>query len=111
MLVKIFQDTEQDVLDWAEARNLIEGSNPHSQMLKLMEELGELAGGIAKSNEALIVDSFGDILVVLTILSAQLGYDLEKCFSLAYEEIRHRKGKMVEGVFVKEEDLGEHLHH
>ena len=31
--------------------------------------------------------------------------DCEECFELAYQEIKDRKGKMVDGSFVKEEDL------
>lgn len=90
---------------WAIDRNLVEGSNPHAQMLKMMEELGELAGGIAKGKREVVVDSVGDVLVVLTILCAQLGISMEECFTAAYIEIKDRKGKMVDGVFVKEEDL------
>ena len=34
-------------------------------------------------------------------------YDLtvEECLRAAYEEIKDRKGKMVNGVFVKQEDI------
>lgn len=88
---------------WAEDRNLIKGSNPQAQMLKLLEEAGELASGIAKGNQELIVDSVGDVLVVLTILCKQLEIDIHECYRTAYNEIKDRKGKMVDGVFVKEE--------
>ncbi len=72
-------------------------------MLKLTEELGELAGAIAKSKEHEVVDAIGDCVVVLTILAAQSGITIEECISKAYDEIKDRKGKMVNGVFVKEE--------
>ncbi len=45
-----------------------EGSKPEKQYVKLIEEYGELARGIAKKNEALIKDSIGDTLVVCIIL-------------------------------------------
>jgi hypothetical protein len=35
----------------------------------------------------------------------QLGLDVEKCIASAYDEIKDRKGRMINGVFVKEEDL------
>jgi NTP pyrophosphatase (non-canonical NTP hydrolase) len=98
---------EKDVLVWAEARNLIEGSNPQAQFVKLAEEFGELASGICKNNQALTEDSIGDMMVVLTIICAQLDIDLQTCFGMAYDEIKDRKGRMIDGVFVKEADLNE----
>lgn len=74
-------------------------------MVKLLEELGELANGINKERQEQIIDSIGDVYVVLTILSMQLDLDIEECIATAYEEIKDRKGKMIDGVFVKEEDL------
>lgn len=91
------------VEQWAEDRNLIEGSTPQAQMLKLTEEMGELAGAIAKGREAEAFDAIGDCMVVLTIIAKQLDTSLGKCLDQAYEEIRYRKGRMVDGVFVKEE--------
>lgn len=90
--------------EWAIERNL-HTADPNKQMLKLMEEVGELAEGMAKQNEPEIVDALGDIYVVLTILSMQLGFDIERCINGAYDEIKDRKGKMLNGVFVKEADL------
>lgn len=98
-------ETIRKIEEWAEARNLVNGSTPQAQMLKLMEEAGELAGGIAKNKPDVIVDSVGDVVVVLTILCAQLGIDIQECVELAYNEIKDRKGEMRNGVFVKEEDL------
>ena len=37
------------VKKWAVDRNLIDGSTPEAQCVKLMEEFGELARGIAKT--------------------------------------------------------------
>ena len=93
------------VREWAEARNLIEGSNPQAQMLKLLEEIGELASAIAKGNVSYAIDGVGDAVVVLTILSGQLGFKVEEALAAACEQIRHRKGQMLNGVFVKESDL------
>ncbi len=89
---------------WAMDRGL-DVADPNKQMLKLMEEVGELAQGMAKNNASQIIDSIGDVYVVLTILSMQLGLNIEGCIDSAYQEISNRKGKMVNGVFVKEEDL------
>ena len=42
----------------------------------------------------------------LKSISTALGYDFEECFELAYQEIKDRKGRWIDGTFVKEEDLG-----
>lgn len=90
--------------NWARNKE-IDQAQPEKQMLKLMEEVGELAQGLAKGNLDQVVDSIGDVYVVLTILSMQLGLDIRECVEEAYEEIKGRQGRMVNGVFVKQEDL------
>jgi NTP pyrophosphatase (non-canonical NTP hydrolase) len=90
---------------WAEARNLIEGSKPVNQVSKLVEELGELATGVNKGKMDLIADGIGDAVVVLTILAKQCNMNIEDCIDIAWNEIKDRKGKMIDGIFVKEEDL------
>lgn len=91
------------IQDWAWDRNLIDGSTLNAQMLKLMEEVGELAGGVCKDKADVIKDSIGDVFVVLTIIAAKMGWSIEECVQAAYAEIKDRKGRMVHGVFVKEE--------
>lgn len=93
------------IREWAEARNLIAGATPQMQFVKLIEEVGELAEGIAKNRKDAVMDGIGDAVVVLTILAAQHGVDIEYCIDLAYQEIKDRKGKMINGCFVKEADL------
>lgn len=92
------------IQEWAFERNL-NNADPNKQALKLGEEFGELCEGLAKNKPDDVVDAIGDMYVVLTILSMQLGQSIESCVEQAYNEIKDRKGKMVNGVFVKEEDL------
>lgn len=87
---------------WAEDRNLIEGSDVKSQFVKLIEEAGELANAIAKKNDIEFADAIGDMVVVLTIMAAQNGMMIEDCIDNAWQEIKDRKGKMVDGIFIKE---------
>ena len=96
--------TTEKIRQWAIARNLQTGETA-KQMVKLMEEVGELASGMARDNINKIIDSIGDAYVVLTILALQYGIDIEMCIDEAYETIKDRKGKLVNGIFVKEEDL------
>ena len=93
------------IRQWAHARNLIDGSNPKSQFVKLAEEVGELASGIGKDNLAEIEDAIGDIAVVITIMASQYGMQVEDCIASAYAHIKDRKGKMVDGIFIKEGDV------
>src|SRR5690625_3090516 len=89
---------------WAIERGL-DAADPHKQALKLGEEFGELCEGLAKGNRELVKDAVGDMFVVMTILSMQLDLNIEDCIEHAYNEIKDRQGRMVNGVFVKEEDL------
>lgn len=91
------------IIQWASDRNILEGSTRKDQMTKLMEEIGELAGWIARGNEYKVKDSIGDALVVLTIIAKQSGTSIEECLNLAWNEIKDRKGKMVDGIFIKDE--------
>lgn len=95
----------ENIRQWAEDRNLIEGSKPVNQVSKLVEELGELATGVNKGKPDLIADGVGDAVVVLTILAKQCGMNIEDCIELAWNEIKDRKGKMQNGIFIKEADL------
>ena len=90
------------VAKWASDRNLIEGSTPLLQMTKLWEECEELSHALQDNNRAEIIDAIGDIQVVLAVMCAQLGLDIDACREAAWREIKDRKGKMVDGVFVKE---------
>jgi len=87
---------------WDEDRNLIKGSDVKSQFVKLIEEAGELANAIAKKNDIEFADAIGDMVVVLTIMAAQNGMMIEDCIDNAWQEIKDRKGKMVDGIFIKE---------
>lgn len=62
--------------NWAEERNLIKGSTPQKQFIKLMEEFGELCSGVAKNKPDLIKDSIGDCFVVTVILKCQFKTNL-----------------------------------
>ena len=50
-------DTLLKIRRWAMDRNLIEGATPQAQMLKMTEEVGELAHGIARGNVDEIKDA------------------------------------------------------
>ena len=69
----------------------------------MVEEVGELAAALARANMELIKDSIGDIVVTLVSLCETMDIDFNECVRQAYDEIKDRKGKLVDGVFIKEE--------
>lgn len=89
---------------WAIDKGL-DKADPHKQYLKVAEEAGEIAAGLARSDREKIMDGIGDTNVTLRALALTLGTTLEECTELAYNEIKHRTGKMVDGIFVKSSDL------
>ena len=90
-------------IQWHKDRNLIDGSTDAAQHTKLVEEVKELETNILLSQP--VVDDIGDCLVVLINIAERNGLSLFDCLSHAYEDIKDRKGKMVDGVFVKERVL------
>jgi len=96
--------TIEKIKQWVIDRNL-QTADPRVQMCKTMEELGELASSINKGNKEGQMDGIGDTVVTLICLAEQLGLDFNECIDFAYNEINDRKGKMVNGIFIKESDL------
>ncbi|MDV4935949.1 DUF1642 domain-containing protein [Enterococcus faecium] len=92
------------VEQWAKDKGLNQ-ADPKAQFLKVAEEFGEIASAMARSNDELFKDSVGDVIVTLIILSMQKGTNIQECLEMAYNEIKGRTGKMVDGVFVKSSDL------
>lgn len=90
------------IIEWAKERGLINEENAPKQFIKLTEEVGELASALLKKDPYETIDAIGDIQVVLIILCEQLGLNYDECLESAYNEIKDRKGKLVNGTFIKE---------
>ena len=88
---------------WAKDRGLYDKGDPKTQYLKLVEEVGELGRALLKEDHVEQCDAVGDIVVVLTNLSELINVSIEDCIEQAYEVIAKRKGKMINGTFVKDE--------
>jgi len=102
---KIIGDRMKDLIEktsqWHHDRNLIDGATSKDQVLKLIQEVGELSDSVCKGED--VKDDIGDCLVILINIAEREGTTLEECLGVAYEDIKDRKGKMVDGIFVKEE--------
>lgn len=80
---------------WGHARNIVNGATAISQFVKLMSEFGELGSHLADNSVesfdglgdadyvallSSIKDDIGDNVVVLAIIAAQMGVDIESAF-------------------------------
>jgi len=92
----------QNIKHWANDKSLLKEENIQAQMLKVLEEVGETAGAILKKKDVEIVDGLGDSFVTLIILCYQLGLEPRECLESAWNEIKDRKGKTVNGTFIRE---------
>lgn len=104
-----FSELINKINQWADSRGLKQ-ADPKIQWMRVTEEVGEIRDVLLKPTkftqpQAALKDAIGDTLVTIIVLAHQLDLDVTECLSIAYGEIKNRKGKMVNGTFVKEEDL------
>lgn len=91
---------------WSIDKDLHKG-NSDRQALKFYEEAGEVAAALSRGNLEALKDGIGDTVVTLIILAQQHDMTLQECLQFAYDEIKVRKGKTINGTFIKESDLKE----
>ena len=102
------------IKQWAIERNLYKNGDSKTQTIKFGEEFGELCSAILKREDNKVYDAVGDCVV--TLVNVINLYELERldmtgepivlttmedCIELAYNTISKRKGKMINGSFVK----------
>lgn len=111
-----FEELRDEVIAWAKDKDLLHADIAEKQFLKFMEEVFEfrdewilcknaINDQILSKQMAKMKLEMGDIFVTLIILCDQLNSDPVECLYKAYEKIKDRKGKTINGVFIKEEDL------
>ena len=86
--LKMFENIRQ----WAEQRGLYHEGDPKTQLIKLQEEIGELAKATLENDKPEIIDAIGDMVVVLTNLAHLNNVNIETCIAEAYNVISKRKG-------------------
>lgn len=91
----------EKIVKWAEDRNITAegGATSYTQIPKLIEEVYEFRDATTEDEAKL---EFGDILVVCIQIARLRGLDMVECLDLAYQKIKDRKGRMIDGRFVKE---------
>ena len=103
-----YEKLQEKVIEWAKDRNILENSTAIKQIHKTREELYETLSALRdleQGRESIleVADGIGDMLVTIILLANIVGLDSVDCLADAYEEIKNRKGKMVDGLFVKDE--------
>lgn len=112
-MINNFEELRTNVEEWANDKDLLHSENVDRQFMKFIEEVFEFKAEMDDNQRfaACCVDikniklEMGDIFVTLIILCNQLGIDCVECLQLAYEKISKRRGKTIDGVFYKQEDL------
>lgn len=114
-MINNFEELRTNVEQWAKDKDLLHEENAEKQFMKFMEEVFEFKSEM-DDNQRFAPSSvdiknmkleMGDIFVTLIVLCNQLGIDCVECLSMAYDKISKRKGKTIDGVFIKEEDLND----
>jgi NTP pyrophosphatase (non-canonical NTP hydrolase) len=97
-----YADIEMKIVQWGEARGIVQNSTPLAQWRKTHEEVVELLQAIVVNDRKEMIDAYGDILVTLIMGCACADLNLVTCLEHAYEQIKDRKGHLtLEGIFVK----------
>ena len=96
------EELVKKVAQWHHDRNLIKGATDKDQFCKLIQEAGELSDNICKGKD--MSDDIGDMIVVLINIAERNNLTLQECLEKAWNDIKDRKGKMVDGIFIKEGD-------
>ena len=104
--VMTVEELIEHVIQWGADRGITENSDAKTQYLKLVEEVGELGGAIARGKRDDMLDACGDIIVVALMIMAIEDTSMEECLGKAWSEIKDRKGYLTpSGVFIKEGDM------
>lgn len=96
------QDEFEAIRLWAFDKGILTNGSAQKQTIKLGEEFGELCKAMNDGNTAELQDAVGDMVVVLVSLSHLAGLKFEYCVNSAYNVIKNRTGKMVDGTFIKD---------
>ena len=96
---QLFRDIEK----WHEDRLL---NVAEAQLVKVMEEVGELAKELAHGakDEVAIMDAIGDSMIALIGVANVLGLESWKCLEYAWVLVKNRTGKTTNGHFIKDGD-------
>ena len=105
----------EQVEQWAEDKGIDEAESWKPQFKKIVEEVMEYKEELKKFDHRKGMEylmcydemvEMGDILITLIIMAQQRGYEIKDCLTHAYLKIKDRQGEVIDGSFVKSEDIG-----
>lgn len=99
-MTRNMDELTREIIMWRREKHI---DNYQLQVCKVVEELGELCSELTRgrTNGPAVIDALGDTLVTVLILADILGYTPKDCLTVAYNEIKNRKGVTINGSFVK----------
>ena len=119
-----YEELSKLVIDWGQDKGIFNKSTPLRQLDKTQEELDETRQALQKLNDfayqadlmesigvptpteedicAEVKDGIGDMLVTIILLAKMVDMDTVDSLNAAYDVIKSRTGKMVNGQFVKD---------
>lgn len=124
-----FEELNQNIIEWGRVRGIVQTTDAQvsAQFKKLDEELHELKtafqhlvelhyGKIAdegskaypKLEEKFLEDyklELGDLLVTIIMVAVCSNVDPVDCLERAYAKIKSRTGRVVDGIFVKDDSI------
>jgi NTP pyrophosphatase (non-canonical NTP hydrolase) len=120
-----YEELSKLVVEWGKSKGILDSSTALRQLDKTQEELDETREALEKLNNfnyqrdlmedlgmptsnkqdilAEVKDGIGDMLVTIILLSEMVEFDTTYCLEAAYDVIKQRTGKMVDGQFVKDQ--------
>ena len=109
------QELIEKVEQWAIDKGIDQAENWKPQFKKIVEEVMEYKEELKKFDHRKGMEylmcydemvEMGDILITLIIMAQQRGYEIKDCLTHAYLKIKDRQGEVIDGSFVKSEDIG-----
>ena len=119
-----YEELSKLVIEWGESKGILDSSTALRQLDKTQEELDETREALKKLNNfdyqrdfmedlgmppenkedilAEVKDGIGDMLVTIVLFAKMVELDTTDCLNAAYDVIKQRTGKMVDGQFVKD---------
>lgn len=97
-----FTELKQNVEQWASDKGILTNATPLAQAEKTLEEAQEIKDAIINRDRVELIDGIGDTLVTLIVQAKMNNLDIIECLESAYNVIKNRTGKMVNGQFKKD---------
>ena len=102
-MVPSFEREASKVGVWFWRKDLMNTSTALLQHDKMIEEVQELRVEITCGDAASIEDELGDVFFTACVQAEMWGLDPATCLAKAVAKVTARKGKMVDGMFVKDQ--------